>query len=243
MSMADLQSEIEAVSSYVKLLEAAKDCRRLHEKAGLTLPPPLLRLLGVDTKSVSQQLSFPLESPDMDPSRNATRPPEAEEDWISIHAAEASPTTVTLAILRGQDKPVKAKDLADQVSRVLPLSVGGSVYNLLNRLEMDDAVAQTLDGWSLVRRDAAGVISGEYLWAPAYRLSKQDLATHRREAIVHLLRRERYLPVMEIVRKLLDWKWVKAPINKDLLKADMQVLEDKRLVKRIGDSRNWEVVS
>jgi hypothetical protein len=49
---------------------------------------------------------------------------------------------------------------------------------------------------------------------------------------------------MQIVEKLKAWDWVKdaVPISKDLLKLDMRVLDVDGKVRRVGNSRNWEVV-
>jgi hypothetical protein len=241
---ADLQSEIIAVSSYLRLLTEAQDCKRHYEKAGIPLPTPLLRLLGEETIiSPHEQMSLKINSPDIDSSRLATRPPEATKDWISIRAKDASPTTIALALLRDQDEPVRAKDLAARVHSILPNTVGGSIYNLLNRLEADGIVSNKDARWTLENKELAGVLTENYLWAPSDLLTKTDLAAHRREAIVHLLRSESSMQIMEIVDKLHRWEWVKAPVNKDLLKIDMQVLDEQGLARRIANTRNWEAVS
>jgi hypothetical protein len=243
MAPVDLQTEIQAVTSYLRLLESAQECRRLYERASIPLPEPLLRLLGGQSDSSHKQMSLKLSSPEVDTSRNATKPPEAGEDWISIRVGDVSPTTVTVAILRAAREPMRAKEVSDRVSELLPMAAGGSIYNLLNRLRDDGAVEHDSRGWYLRDKDVAGILAGGYLWAPKERLAKTDLAAHRREAIVYILRNERYLQVMELVRKLLDWDWVKAPVNKDLLKGDMAILEQEGKVQRIENTRNWEVVA
>jgi len=241
---ADLQSEILAASSYLRLLNEAQECKRLHEKAGIALPIPLLRLLGEEGVAVGhEQMMLKTSSPDIDSSRLATKPDEAEREWVSIKAKDASPTTIALAVLGSLDEPIKAKALANRVTSISPNIVGGSIYNLLRRLEDGGDVTSDTNGWILANQDAAGLLSGEYIWAPPSRFTKQDLAAHRREAIVHILRNESSMQIMEIVERLHQWEWVKAPVNKDLLKADMQVLEEQGLVRRIANTRNWEAVS
>jgi hypothetical protein len=241
---ADLQSEILAASSYLRLLNEAQECKRLHEKAGIALPVGLLRFLGEEgNASGHEQMMLKISSPDIDSSRLATKPIEADREWVSIKAKDASPTTIALAVLRGLDEHIKAKDLSNRVTSISPNIVGGSIYNLLNRLEDTGDVVNGDEGWKLVNRDAAGFLSGEFIWAPPSRLTKQDLAAHRREAIIHILRNESSMQIMEIVDRLHQWDWVKAPVNKDLLKTDMQVLEEQGLVRRIANTRNWEAVS
>ncbi len=242
MKPEDLQHVIAATESYLRLLKEAEESRRLHQRAGMPLPPPLLALFGAEGSTASQ-MSLGMSGPDIDSSRLETKPEEASDEWISLRAEDASPTTVALAFLRSKNgHPIRARELSDLVTEILPNAASGSIYNLINRLESDGLITETPEGWRLNDKDNAAILSSGFLWAPPQRLSKQDLAAHRREAIIHLLHKERYLQVMEIVSRLRAWKWVKAPINKDLLKADMAVLEEKGLARRIGDSRNWEAV-
>ena len=145
-------------------------------------------------------MSLGMSAPDVDSARLATKPPEVGEDWISLKVEDISPTTAALAILRGQNgKPIRARELADLVTDILPHVASGSIYNLLNRLRDDHLVYESTAGWMIQDKDTAGVLSEGYLWAPQERLTKTDLAAHRREAIVHLLQKERYLQVMQIV--------------------------------------------
>jgi hypothetical protein len=145
--------------------------------------------------------------------------------------------------LREQNKPTKAKDVANLVNEILPNAVGGSIYNLLNRLEQEGYVDKDEDGWWLLPKGKTVILSGGFIWSLPEHLSKQDLAAHRREAIMFILRNERYLQLTEIVEQLHGWHWVKAPVNKDLLKLDLQVLETEGLIRRIGNTRNWEAVA
>lgn len=241
MKPEDLQNQIEATESYLRLLNEARECRKLYLRAGMQLPP-LLAMMFEEQNQGAVQLTLGMGGPDIDSSRLSTKPPEAEDDWISLRAEDASPTTVALALLRGQNgRPIRAKDLSDLVTAILPHVASGSIYNLLNRLENESLAFEVEEGWEVRDEDVAGIISRGYLWSPPERLTKMDLAAHRREAILHLLTKDRYLQVMQIVNKLRNWSWVHAPINKDLVKDDMQVLEKKGRARRIGDSRNWEL--
>jgi hypothetical protein len=241
MNRPDFQLELAAATSFARVLTEAEDCRKLHQKAGIALPAPLLRLFGEAT-DMPKQLLLRMPGPDADPARLSSRPPEAREDWISIWATDATPTTVALAILRDQIEPIRAKDLSNKVTALLPQIVSGSIYNLLNRLAEMGYVKRKDTRWFLAKKDIAPILVDDFLWAAPDKFAKQDLAALRREAILHILSNERSLQVMQLVDKLKAWDWVKAaPISKDLLKIDMSVLEEKGRVRRVGNSRNWEI--
>ena len=48
--------------------------------------------------------------------------------------------------------------------------------------------------------------------------------------------------LVQLTEELRRLGWVRAPINKDLLKADMDWLLGKKKVRRIGNSRKWGLV-
>jgi hypothetical protein len=69
-----------------------------------------------------------------------------------------------------------------------------------------------------------------------------ELAAHRRDAILHILQHfEMGLEVVQLVEQLTNCSWVIAPVNKDLLKADVQVLESEGKIRRRGNTRKWEI--
>jgi hypothetical protein len=243
MGESDFKLELAAATSYVRLMNEAEECRKLYQRAGVPLPPAILRLLG-ESDNTQRQLTLRLPGPDQDTERLASKPPQAKANWISIWAEDASPTTLALAILREQVEPIRAKDLSDQVTRILPMIVGGSIYNLLKRLYSSGYLKKRLSRWYLVKKEEASVLSGKFLWGPPEIFAKTDLAALRREAILHILSNERSLQIMQIVEKLKAWDWVKdvVPISKDLLKLDMRALNEAGKVRRVGNSRNWEVV-
>lgn len=80
------------------------------------------------------------------------------------------------------------------------------------------------------------------LWGPANIFQKYEIADHRREAILWLLQKFPGQQIVQIVERLQDCEWVRAPKNKDLVKADMQILEKDGLVERRGNTRKWQLV-
>jgi hypothetical protein len=233
-----LLAEQLAIASLQRVYHEAQECKRLFENAGMALPPTLLRLFGDDKVS---RPSPPVAV--IPPPSREHIPAGVKPDWISIYANEASATSITLTIMRKENAPMRPKVLADRVKEILPDVVAGSIYNLGNRLIKDGILESTEEGWKLVKPEFAGVLDNDFLWAPLPALAKADLAAHRREGILHMLRMEPSgLQIVQIVEKLRSSGWMKAPVNKDLLKADMQILEKAELVRLRGNSRKWEVV-
>jgi hypothetical protein len=70
-----------------------------------------------------------------------------------------------------------------------------------------------------------------------------DVAAHRRESILHILSGYTTgLQIVQIVDQLRKCSWVHAPVNKDLLKADMEVLQEREKARRRGNSKKWEAL-
>jgi hypothetical protein len=240
----NFQAEIKAASAYIRLLQEAEECRRLYSEAAIALPEPLKRMLG-DEKKVpgtgGKQLEFPtlLTKPD----RGRATPPGVGEKWISIEAAHASPSTIALSIMRSLGEPIKAVQLALLVANYAPDSVQGTVFNMLTRNQTRGLVEETREGWKLIREEDGGILDGDYIWAHPKNLMQSDLALHRREAILLILRQHPNQTAMQITRSLQSWDWVQAPASKDLIKADLSVLETRGLIKRREDTRGWEIVN
>ncbi len=239
-SLNKFEAERKAVESLARLYDAALESRQLHEAAGMALPDLVVRIFS-DHKLPYSSRTPVITIPAIERERI---PKEAQDGWISIAVKDATPTTLALALLRTSALPIRPKELVDNVGKMLPEVSSGSVYNLGFRLEKDGKLSKTDGGWALVRRDIAPVLDGEFLWGPPGVFAKQDVAAHRREAILHILRMDTSgLQIVQLVAKLDNCPWVKAPVNKDLVKADMQVLEKEKKVRQRGNSRKWEVVS
>jgi hypothetical protein len=234
-----LDAEREAVKSLMDLYDLAKRCQQLHEAASLPVPDPLKRFLGMSDHQgtgTATKREASVEPPFHQP------PPEAEGDWVSIPVAEASVSSVALAILR-QAGMMRARDLNEAVLAILPEATAGSVANMGTRLQ-GTVIDRTEDGWKLLDTEAAGIITDDRLWGPISVFGVHDIAAHRREAILHIL--STYptgLQIVQIVEQLRKCSWVHAPVNKDLLKADMEVLQRQDKARRRGNSKKWEAVS
>jgi hypothetical protein len=139
---------------------------------------------------------------------------------------------------------MRAKDLVERVITHLPKASGGSVANTLSRLKTAGIIDrdQSGSGWSIVRAERAAVIHDGKVWGPAAVFQKTEVASHRREAILHVLGRfTTGLQVLQIVEHLQGCEWLHAPLNKDLVKEDMKVLSTAHKIRRRGNTKKWEL--
>jgi len=231
-------AEQEALRSLVELLDQAKKCQMLYERAHMALPEPLKRVLGMNGVGGERSITSHIPPPERPPI-----PPDAEGDWIWIDAKAATPTTLALAILREAKVPVRAKDIVERVTDILPEASRGGIANLGNRLDEAGTIRRTDEGWLLLKPEAAGLLYKGNLWGPQTAFGKMELATHRRDAILHILQSSPSgLQIVQLVGELQRCPWVHAPVNKDLLKEDMEILQSKKKVRRRGHSKKWEII-
>jgi hypothetical protein len=240
MNWDQIQYEEEAYKSVMALLEQARMCQQLHERAGLALPERVQRLLGLSSNGPGKP-HVQARSTISIPPLNYPKPKDATGDWLSIDVKDAQATTVALAVLRGEGVPMRAKDVTAKVSAYLPNVTGGTLANAATRLVDEGIIERTEDGWKLLKPTEAGIIHEGRLWGTRSIFGKQELAAHRRESIIHILT---YftggLQIVQIVEQLNSCAWMQAPANKDLLKADIEILAaDKRKIRRVGNTRKW----
>jgi hypothetical protein len=117
----------------------------------------------------------------------------------------------------------------------------GSIFNIITRLAGTGVVEKTDQGVKFVNQPPAPVIFQDFAWGPPQVFQKYDLAEHRRMVILHLLRASS-LQVVQITEYLQDSSICKAPATKDLIKVDLDVLQKAGIVRRVGNSKKWELV-
>lgn len=236
MSTDQISAEQEATESLIKLLEQAKKCQLLYTRARMSLPEPLKRVLGLNgasplTRDISNLIIPEPQRPDP--------PSDAEADWLAIPEKETTPTTVALALLRSAGKPMRAKDVVAGVVNILPNVLRGSINNIGTRLS-GKLIKRTEQGWELLRLETAAILYKGYLWGPKEIFQKSELAAHRRAAILHVLG---FFPgglqSRQIIEQLKKCAWVHAPVNKDLVKADLEILDKDELIQKRGNSGKW----
>jgi hypothetical protein len=239
MNWDQIDAEQEAYQSVTALLEQARKCEQLHQRAGLTLPERVQRLLGsglANGSGKSAQMVSHVPAPERNPPKGAAL------DWISINTRDAIVTSVVLAILRDAKDPVRPRDITERVMALRPDSTSGSVANAGTRLSVDGVIERTEDGWKLAKPERAAVIQDGLLWGPSTIFIAAEIAAYRRDAILHILRHfPKGLQVVQIAEQLNNCPWLQATANKDMLKADMQELVNARKVRRVGNTKKWQL--
>jgi hypothetical protein len=228
-------AEREAYQSFTELLAQAEKCRILFDRASIAIPEPLKRLLGTSDvfgRGPQRALIPP-------PERNS--PPEGSPEWISIDLKDAITTSIVLCVLRGNHpQPMRPKDVAARVEELRPEISSGTIANIGGRLD-GKQIRRSQGLWGLIRPEQGAVLHQGRLWGDAKIFDKYELASHRREAILHVLR---YFPTglqnLQILEQLKNLSWLHAPLTKDLVKEDMNALLTERLVRRRGNTRKWE---
>lgn len=229
--------EREAYQSFTDLLGQAERCRTLFEHANIAIPEPLKRLLGISDSYTRAPQRALIPAPERNP------PPGAAPDWISIELKEAIATTLVLHVLRASHpQPMRPRDVATRVAELRPEISNGTIANIGSRLDKKQ-IRRAQGMWGLIRQEDGAVLHQGRLWGPASIFDKYELASHRREAILHVLR---HFPIglqnLQILEQLKNLPWLHAPLTKDLVKEDMNTLLTERVVRRRGNTRKWEPV-
>src|ERR1700722_3630712 len=230
-------AEMQAQRSLLDLYEQAEEGRTLFERANIALPQVLQRVLGMNgtgAKQTSQAIIPPPEKPPV--------PPEAAADWIWIRANEASPNSLVLACLRAAGGILRSKDVIAKVQAILSDVSRGTIANVGTRLK-GASIEFTDDGWKLTDLNKAGVLHKGYLWGLPSSFGKTELASQRRDALLHILGMfDSGLQIMQILEHLRRCTWVAAPINKDLVKEDIAALfKQNKIRRRGGNTKKWEL--
>ena len=231
-----LPPEARAYQAFLRWFEDAKRVAEVFDQEGVQVPDTLKHVL-TDAKKGTRPRPSRLRPPEQPP-----RPPQAEEDWIWIDAREAMVRTVVLAIL-GEGKTIPIKELIHRVKEVLPKVNTGSIYNIGTNLG-GNLIEKVEQGWKLKSDVKAPVIYKGNIWAPTELLQKQDLAAFRRMAIRHLLALSSDgLQVMQVFRQLESADWLHTSLSKDLVKADLFVMQSEHRVKRFGSQKKWTLIN
>jgi hypothetical protein len=206
----------------------------------MALPEPLKRFLGLDVAERESAAAQPKLVAQIPPPQRK-RPEGASSEWVWVKIEDCTPTTLITAVLRSAGGGLGSRAAIEAVQKLKPELPSGSIYNSATRLQKEGVIDRS-DGWRLAKPEAAPIIADTVLWGAPATLDKMELAAHRREAILHVLKHfEMGLQVVQLVEQLKNAYWVKAPVNKDLLKADVKVLEHDRKIRKRGNSNKWEL--
>jgi hypothetical protein len=232
--------ERRALQSLADLMDQANKVRDYFNEAGMLLPEPLNRLLGLtnaeeDFKDLDRPtISFNIPKPDK-------RPPEALEDWIWIPVDDLNPTAILLAVLRSHVGYMTSKAAVEAVSAIKKGLNPGTLFNIAARLS-GGLIERTDDGWRLRDGAIAPILCGEYAWGPEAAFGKCELAAHRRLLVKHLLTaNDAGLQIVQIVSQLANSGLCRAPVTKELVKADLESLQKEGKARHRGNSKKWEL--
>lgn len=231
------------VEAYVRLSETLQDLddiRLMFEQARAPIPDVLLRL---SRSSNGHQGGTP-DSPVIE--AEPARPENVDPDWIWISVKDATIGTLALAIaLASRDKPMTARDIHAKVNEFdseVPL---GTIQNVGTRAEANGLIVRNPAGhWTVVNPSRVGMLDSDFIWGPASTFQMQEVAAYRRFFIVNFLKKNpvgmqqsqilSYLQSLELINK-------EVPVNKSLVKADMEAMEGTK-VRRRGNSKKWEAI-
>jgi hypothetical protein len=160
---ANEEKAIEALSELLPriraLVEEAEKVRQLCEEAGMALPPTVASLLGPRAANgrTPRIVVTPPEAP--------PRPQEAGRDWIWVPAANLTPTSLVLALLRLRGDFVSSNELFSLVTKHDPNANHGSMLNIGARLD-GTLIERSEQGWRLMDQSKAPILFKCYGWGP-----------------------------------------------------------------------------
>src|SRR5205823_917855 len=114
----------------------------------------------------------------------------------------------------------------------------GSIANVGTRLA-GTLLDRSEEGWTLTDPRRAPLLHEGFAWGPVEVFLSYEQAAHRRLAIAHLLgQRPEGLAAGAILAALKGCWWLQVPINKDLVKLDLEALARTGRVVR-QESTGW----
>lgn len=222
--------------AFLEWLDSGKKLWVGFEQEGMPVPVTLKRALtDINQGSTNKQVRrTPMRKPDRPES-----PPQASDDWLWLNLQDTSLRTIVLAILN-EGKAVPVKEIINRIKEIFPDANEGSVYNIGAQ---EKKIQRTDQGWELKKATEAPVLYKEYVWGAANVFQKQDLAAFRRMAVRYLLATSPDgLQIMQVYRQLKGTDWLKTPLSKDLVKDDLLLMKEQRMVKTLGNSKKWTLV-
>lgn len=237
--------EIKAVRALHRLMADAQTCKRLHEEAGLPLPRPLVALFHPDEPLEDRKASPPPELVEIPrPLRPVSKPRGCTDEWIYFPVEEAQETSLVLAALSTY-MAITPSEIIKGIQSFRPHVNIGTIANIGSRLEQEGLIRRDHKGWILIPGTLQPEIAGNHIWGIPGVFQKQELAAYRRTVILHVLRSfSSGLQVAQLTRTLeahCPWLSDDIPVTKFLVKADIEALADKKLVKKIGGTKKWGV--
>jgi hypothetical protein len=162
------------------------------------------------------------------PMKLPPHPTERQGNWIWVPVEQCTAASLVLAVLSDANGPIQVQKVVEEAGRLKGGEVSaGTVANV---------------GTRLYKANAPVHCQG-HLWGGLDVFEKQEVATHRRMAITHVLEQFptglQIVQIVQIMDENCPWFNHDIPCNKDLLKDDMEELAAQQKVKRQGNSGKW----
>jgi hypothetical protein len=232
-----IQLKIQAHREWADYLEKGDKMRGLFLRAALPVPEELKQLLG-GTSSPAQPGNAPFRPP---------FPPDAQGDWIWIDIPSATTTTLTLALVRQSAKALTAKEIRDQIVAFggeHAEVVVGTVYNAVQRMIVNGVLDRSGDGTIIIKQmERVPMLYEHHIWGAVTAFQMTELAAHRRDAEVYILRKYGPLQQMQLLERIKEADLLNpgVPLNKDLIKGDFNFMNGTR-IRKVGSAKKWEAI-
>lgn len=243
MAMDPIELETTAMDAYKRAVAAMREVLVAYGNAGMTVPDRVRRFFDDDAKSKEQkepQIIIPAPP-------SPQRPPQARPDWMWLPIDEVQPTTLVRAVLRAANEPLQPRVVVSRINELRSPdkhASNGTVANIGTRLFNEGVITRGDAGWAIAPEAVAPVILDGHAWGPASAFQEYDLAAHRRNGIVHVLKlhKDDGLQIVQITKRLTGLDWLHAPVSTDVVKTDLQTLEAEQRAKRVGNSGKWRAI-
>lgn len=230
-----------AYARVAELLQTADAVRCEFTELGLALPEPIAALLGDSSGGIMPDGKPRVLIP---PPPKPPAPGEAGPTWIWVEAKEMTTQGVVLGVLRAANgAALTPGEIVERMQDFKPDQEinAGSVANVGTRLQEARKIHRTDGAWTLTDPSAAPVLYLAHGWGPPEVFQNYEHAAYRRMAVHHVLSLHKAgLQPMQLLSQMEECTWLALPINKDLVKMDLETLaKEGRAEKSAGTGGKW----
>lgn len=233
-----ISRELAAYEAFSKWMKDGESVRQLFAEAGVPLPPRLIQFLGGAGAGSDERIIIP-------PPSSPKRPSGIDPKWIWVPTAGLLTKNLVLGVLRAAGTSMTPTAVIQAAVKTYggTIANNGSVMNLGKPLEADGTISRSEHGWLLRREGRAPMLIHEFAWGPIEIFTSHEVAAHRRQLIVHVLKMHPSgLQQAQLVSALASCDWLNGvPVNKDLVKLDIDALAKEQRIRRVGATSKWEV--
>jgi hypothetical protein len=228
--MATFHLERQVTKAWDKLLDDAEACRDLYLQAGKPVPARLRRFLSDDDAGLETETKIVVPPPVMPP-----RPSVAAQDWIWLDHVNLTPATAVRTVLQAATEPMPVREVIEAVHRLGVEASEGTVANIGTRLHNLGQIVRSELGWKAQALGEVPVLYKGNAWGAPGTFDKTEVASYRRACLLHVFALSSDgLQPMQLLKTMETCDWFKVPLNKDILKLDLENMIEDGAIKRIG---------